>query len=124
AAAPARAGGASARRDARCSRPESRPQPARVRCRPAAPAAPAASRVDHPHAARRAGAIRGNPGMSLLPDSDRILLGPGPSLTAPRVMRAMAAPTVSHLDPQMLALLDDVRTRLTRTFRAPHGRFA
>jgi aspartate aminotransferase-like enzyme len=35
--------------------------------------------------------------MNLLPDVDRILLGPGPSLTAPRVMRAMAAPTVSHL---------------------------
>ena len=28
--------------------------------------------------------------MTLLPDTDRILLGPGPSLTAPRVMRAMA----------------------------------
>lgn len=62
--------------------------------------------------------------MSLLPDVDRILLGPGPSLTAPRVMRAMAAPTVSHLDPLMLALLDDVRARLTRTFRAPEGSFA
>ena len=62
--------------------------------------------------------------MSLLPDIDRILLGPGPSLTAPRVMRAMAAPTVSHLDPLMLALLDDVRSRLTRTFRAPEGSFA
>jgi alanine-glyoxylate transaminase/serine-glyoxylate transaminase/serine-pyruvate transaminase len=62
--------------------------------------------------------------MSLLPDVDRILLGPGPSLTAPRVMRAMAAPTVSHLDPLMLALLDDVRARLTRLFRAPEGSFA
>jgi alanine-glyoxylate transaminase / serine-glyoxylate transaminase / serine-pyruvate transaminase len=62
--------------------------------------------------------------MSLLPDVDRILLGPGPSLTAPRVMRAMAAPTVSHLDPLMLALLDDVRARLTRIFRAPAGSFA
>ncbi len=62
--------------------------------------------------------------MSLLPDVDRILLGPGPSLTAPRVMRAMAAPTVSHLDPLMLALLDDVRSRLTRVFRAPDGSFA
>lgn len=62
--------------------------------------------------------------MSLLPDHDRILLGPGPSLTAPRVMRAMAAPTLSHLDPQMLALLDDVRARLQRTFRAPDGSFA
>ena len=60
-------------------------------------------------------------GMSLLPDTDRILLGPGPSLTAPRVMRAMASPTVSHLDPLMMALLDDVRARLGRMFRAPDG---
>ena len=60
----------------------------------------------------------------LLPDIDRILLGPGPSMTAPRVMRAMAAPTVSHLDPIMIALLDDVRSRLLRLFRAPDGSFA
>jgi len=58
---------------------------------------------------------------NLLPDTERILLGPGPSLTSPRVMRAMAAPTISHLDPQMVALLDDVRARLTRLFRAPEG---
>ena len=63
--------------------------------------------------------------MSLLPDNDRILLGPGPSLTAPRVMRAMAAPTVSHLDPMMMALLDDVRERLGRASSAPlEGSFA
>jgi len=62
--------------------------------------------------------------MSLLPDTDRILLGPGPSLTAPRVMRAMAAPTVSHLDPIMIRLLDDVRARLMRTFKAADGSFA
>jgi len=62
--------------------------------------------------------------MSLLPDVDRILLGPGPSLTAPRVMRAMASPTLSHLDPLMLALLDDVRERLMRVFRASDGSFA
>ena len=62
--------------------------------------------------------------MSLLPDTDRILLGPGPSLTAPRVMRAMASPTLSHLDPLMLRLLDDVRERLGRVFRAGDGSFA
>jgi len=39
-------------------------------------------------------------------------------------MRAMAAPTVSHLDPLMLRLLDDVRERLGRTFRAADGSFA
>jgi alanine-glyoxylate transaminase / serine-glyoxylate transaminase / serine-pyruvate transaminase len=62
--------------------------------------------------------------MSLLPDADRILLGPGPSLTAPRVMRAMAAPTLSHLDPQMMRLLDDVRERLARIFGAASGSLA
>src|SRR3954468_7143654 len=62
--------------------------------------------------------------MSLLPDTDRILLGPGPSLTSPRVMRAMAAPTISHLDPLMLRLLDDVRERLLRLFGALPGSFA
>jgi alanine-glyoxylate transaminase/serine-glyoxylate transaminase/serine-pyruvate transaminase len=62
--------------------------------------------------------------MSLLPDVNRILLGPGPSLTAPRVMRAMASPTIGVLDPQMFALLDDIRARLTRMFKAPEGSFA
>jgi alanine-glyoxylate transaminase / serine-glyoxylate transaminase / serine-pyruvate transaminase len=62
--------------------------------------------------------------MSLLPDSERILLGPGPSLTSPRVMRAMASPTVSHLDPLMTRLLDDVRARLQRCFKAAAGSFA
>ena len=62
--------------------------------------------------------------MTLLPDVDRVLLGPGPSLTSPRVMRAMASPTVSHLDPLMLRLLDDVRARLARVFRAADGSFA
>ena len=39
-------------------------------------------------------------------------------------MRAMAAPTVSHLDPLMMALLDDIRARLLRLFNAPAGSFA
>jgi alanine-glyoxylate transaminase/serine-glyoxylate transaminase/serine-pyruvate transaminase len=45
-------------------------------------------------------------------------------MTSPRVMRAMAAPTVSHLDPMMLALLDEMRGRLGRLFRAREGSFA
>jgi alanine-glyoxylate transaminase/serine-glyoxylate transaminase/serine-pyruvate transaminase len=57
-------------------------------------------------------------------DITRVLLGPGPSLTSPRVMRATAAPTVSHLDPLMMARLDDIRMRLLRLFRAPDGSFA
>ena len=52
---------------------------------------------------------------------DRILLGPGPSTIAPRVIRAMGAPILSHLDPDFVPLLDDVRSRLGRVFRAPEG---
>ena len=62
--------------------------------------------------------------MNHLPDSGRVLLGPGPSLTVPRVMRAMATPTLSHLDPLFLTLIDDARERLVRLFRAPEGSFA
>jgi len=59
-----------------------------------------------------------------LPDTERVLLGPGPSPVSPRVMRAMVAPILSHLDPDMLALLDDVRDRLGRTFRAGPDSFS
>jgi len=53
-----------------------------------------------------------------LPSTERILLGPGPSLIAPRVMRALAAPVLSHLDPDFVPLLDEVRASLQRVFRA------
>jgi alanine-glyoxylate transaminase / serine-glyoxylate transaminase / serine-pyruvate transaminase len=56
--------------------------------------------------------------------SERLLLGPGPSPVAPRVMRAMAAPVLSHLDPDLMAILDDVRARLGRVFRAADGAFS
>ena len=56
-----------------------------------------------------------------LPSQERILLGPGPSLIAPRVMRAMATPVVSHLDPLMMPVLDDVRGRLAGVPRAGGG---
>ena len=56
-----------------------------------------------------------------LPATERVLLGPGPSVIPPRVMRAMAAPVLSHLDPDFVLLLDDVRVRLGRLFKAPDG---
>jgi alanine-glyoxylate transaminase/serine-glyoxylate transaminase/serine-pyruvate transaminase len=39
-------------------------------------------------------------------------------------MRAMSAPVLSHLDPQMMAILDDVRARLARVFKAADGAFS
>ena len=44
--------------------------------------------------------------MSPLPSSERYLLGPGPSMISPRVMRALAAPVLGHLDPDLLAMMD------------------
>ena len=56
--------------------------------------------------------------MRLLPASERILLGPGPSLIPARVMRALSAPVLSHLDPDFVGMLDDVRQSLNRVMRA------
>lgn len=57
------------------------------------------------------------------PSSERILLGPGPSMVSPRVMRAMAAPVLSHLDADLMALMDDLRARLSDVCRAPAESF-
>ena len=61
--------------------------------------------------------------MPSLPATERILLGPGPSMIPPRVTRAMGAPMLSHLDPDFVPLMDDVRARLQRLFRSDHDAF-
>src|SRR5918993_5617424 len=47
----------------------------------------------------------------------RILMGPGPSDVPPRVLAALARPTIGHLDPVFLKVMDEVRTRLREVFR-------
>ena len=49
--------------------------------------------------------------------SQRVLLGPGPSDVPTRVLNAMAAPTLGHLDPEYLSLMDDTRRQLQAIFR-------
>ncbi|MBE0688336.1 MAG: alanine--glyoxylate aminotransferase family protein [Anaerolineaceae bacterium] len=44
--------------------------------------------------------------------SPRILLGPGPSMVHPRVLRAMAHPLIGHLDPQFVNLMNEVQDLL------------
>lgn len=46
----------------------------------------------------------------------RLLLGPGPSEAHPRVLAALARPTIGHLDPAFLAILDRVQGSLRRLF--------
>lgn len=42
----------------------------------------------------------------------RVLLGPGPSQVAPSVLHALGLPTIGHLDPAFLGLLDQLRAML------------
>ena len=47
----------------------------------------------------------------------RTLLGPGPSDVPPRVLLAMAQPTIGHLDPVFLQVMDQIRSGLQHVFR-------
>lgn len=49
----------------------------------------------------------------------RVLMGPGPSDVSPRVLMALARPTVGHLDPAFQALMEDTKSGLSRLFKAP-----
>ncbi len=49
--------------------------------------------------------------------SARVLLGPGPSMAHPRVMRALSAPTVGHLDPELLSLYAEEQELLRTLFQ-------
>ncbi len=46
----------------------------------------------------------------------RTLLGPGPSDVAPAVLQAMAKPTLGHLDPRFLAVMDEIGDMLRALF--------
>lgn len=47
----------------------------------------------------------------------RILMGPGPSNVHPRVLRAMSTPLVGHLDPDFIAIMNEVQALLRDLFR-------
>jgi alanine-glyoxylate transaminase/serine-glyoxylate transaminase/serine-pyruvate transaminase len=56
--------------------------------------------------------------------TERVLLGPGPSPVSARVMRALGEPVLSHLDPELVTILDDVRRRLGWMFGAAEDAFS
>ena len=39
----------------------------------------------------------------------RTLMGPGPSDVSPRVLAAMARPTIGHLDPEFVRMMDEIK---------------
>ena len=48
---------------------------------------------------------------------ERILMGPGPSNVPPPVLRAMSTPTIGHLDPRFLKIMDQTMQLLRDRFR-------
>lgn len=47
----------------------------------------------------------------------RILMGPGPSDVHPRVLEAMSRPTIGHLDPEFVRMMDEVKELLQYAFQ-------
>lgn len=47
----------------------------------------------------------------------RTLMGPGPSDVSPRVLAAMARPTIGHLDPEFIRMMDEVKQMLQYAFK-------
>jgi alanine-glyoxylate transaminase / serine-glyoxylate transaminase / serine-pyruvate transaminase len=53
--------------------------------------------------------------------AERILLGPGPSPVSSRVLRALGAPTLGHLDTQYVAIMDEVCEMLRQVFQTKNS---
>src|SRR5262245_53838069 len=51
----------------------------------------------------------------------RILMGPGPSDTHPRVLAALGAPTVGHLDPYFLQIMNETQAMLRQVFQTQNA---
>ena len=48
---------------------------------------------------------------------ERLLMGPGPSDVSPRILAALARPTIGHLDPAFVAMMDQLKDMLRYAFR-------
>ena len=51
----------------------------------------------------------------------RTLMGPGPSDVHPRVLAAMAQPTIGHLDPEFITLMDDIKSLMRYAFQTDNA---
>ena len=52
---------------------------------------------------------------------DRLLMGPGPSDVSARVLQALAAPCIGHLDPYFLATMDETQQLLRYLFQTANA---
>lgn len=56
-----------------------------------------------------------------LDPGERLLMGPGPSDVPPRVLRAMSAPCIGHLDPSFLSVMDETQRLLRFLFQTENA---
>ena len=52
---------------------------------------------------------------------ERILMGPGPSTVPARVLRALGSPTLGHLDPKYIELMDETCVRLRQVYQTTNA---
>ncbi|MCA0187777.1 MAG: hypothetical protein LCH90_17630, partial [Proteobacteria bacterium] len=57
------------------------------------------------------------PGITSFQPPVRTLMGPGPSDVPPRVLAALARPTVGHLDPAFVGMMDELKGLLRYAFQ-------
>lgn len=51
----------------------------------------------------------------------RVLMGPGPSDVPQRILDALARPTIGHLDPQFIVLMDEIKELLKYAFQTENA---
>ncbi len=51
----------------------------------------------------------------------RILMGPGPSDVSPRVLQALSRPTIGHLDPLFIQMMDELKQLLRYAFQTENS---
>lgn len=56
-----------------------------------------------------------------LDPAERILMGPGPSSVPARILRAIGSPTLGHLDPQYIEIMDETCEMLRRVFQTENA---
>ena len=49
--------------------------------------------------------------------SPRLLMGPGPTMVHPRVLRAMSTPLLGYLDPEFVVIMDETQALLRHVFQ-------
>jgi alanine-glyoxylate transaminase/serine-glyoxylate transaminase/serine-pyruvate transaminase len=75
------------------------------------------SQKDQVEAAGAGKAARPAPHFRSFDPPKRTLMGPGPSDVQPRVLEAMARPTIGHLDPAFVGMMDELKELLRYAFQ-------